>query len=361
MTPWLAFLVTLSLIILVHEWGHFVMARIIGVKVERFSFGFGPQLLRRTRGGTEYVLSLLPFGGYVKLAGEVEESTRPAKPWEYRARSVRERGSIVLAGPVINYALGFSLFFVVFLVGAPVYTTKIGQVMPAYPAAQAGLRQGDRILAVEGKPVDSWEQMTRAIQAQPDSVTLTIEREGSQFPQLLQPKVLERTNLFGTKVRVGIVGITPSDETRTQRYAPPQAFLKAGTQVWFLTRMTLFSLWSILTGGLSLKESFTGPIGIFYITSTVAQQGVVSLLQFIAVLSTSIGLFNLLPIPVLDGGHLAFLCVERLRGRPVSIRVQETMTRVGLGCLLLLLAVVTYNDLLRFNVGGRLWSLFGKG
>ena len=359
MTSWLAFLVTLSLIILVHEWGHFIMARLIGVKVERFSFGFGPLLLRWTRSGTEYVLSLLPFGGYVKLAGEVEEGrSAPAKPWEYRGRSIAERGSIVLAGPLINYAVGFMLFFIVFMVGAPVYTTRIGHVLKDYPGAQAGLREGDRILAVNGKPVDAWEEMTRSIQAQIDSVTLTVEREGKRFPQVIHPKVLERTNLFGTTTRLGMVGITPSDEVRTQRYSPAQAFTRAGTQVWFLTRVTLISLWGIVTGGISLKESFTGPIGIFYITSSVAQQGIVPLLQLIAVLSTSIGLFNFLPIPVLDGGHLAFLAVEKFRGRAVSLRTQEAMTRVGLGLLLFLLAVVTYNDLLRFNIGGRLMGLF---
>ena len=361
MTSWLAFLATLSLIILVHECGHFVMARWIGVKVERFSFGFGPRLIRRVSRGTEYVLSLLPFGGYVKLAGEVEESTRPAKPWEYRARSVVERCCIVLAGPLINYALGFLLFLIVFLVGAPVLSTgtRIGEVIKDYPAAQAGLREGDRVLAVSGKPVESWEEMTRAIQAQTASVSLLVEREGKQFQQVLQPKVLERTNTFGVKVHIGIVGIQPSTEFR--RYPPVQAFWEAGTQVCFLTTMTLRSLWQIAIGGLSIRESLTGPIGIFQITSAVAERGLVPLLHLIAVLSTSIGLFNLLPIPVLDGGHLAFLGVEKLRGRPVSLRVQEAMTRVGLGLLLLLLAVVTYNDFVRLEVGSRLWSLFGKG
>jgi len=360
MTSWLAFLATLSLIILVHEWGHFIVARLIGVKVERFSFGFGPLLLRWTRSGTEYVLSLLPFGGYVKLAGEVEEGrSSPAKPWEYRGRSLVERGSIVLAGPLINYAVGFILFFIVFVIGAPIFTTKIGHLLKGYPAAEAGLLEGDRIVAVNGKEVDAWEEMTRSIQTQTDAVTLTVEREGKRFPQRVRPKVLERTNLFGTVTRVGMVGITPSDEVRTQRYSPGEAFTKAGTQVWFLTRVTLQSLWAIATGGLSLKESFTGPIGIFYITSSVAEQGLAPLLQLIAVLSTSIGLFNLLPIPVLDGGHLLFLIMEKLRGRPVSMRTQEAMTRVGLGCLLLLLAVVTYNDLLRFNIGGKIMGLFG--
>ncbi len=358
MISWLAFLVTLSLIILVHEWGHFVMARAIGVKVERFSFGFGPRVAGWTRRGTEYWLSLLPFGGYVKLAGESEEGGGPAKPWEYRGRSIPERFAIVAAGPLINYLLGFLLFFVVFQIGAPVFTTRIGRVMEDYPAARAGLLAGDRVLAVNGAPVKTWEEMTRAIQRQTESVSLTLSREGTTFVKEIQPKVTERAGLFG-RTRVAMVGIVPSDEVQVQRYPAGEAFAKAGYQIGFLTRVTLQSLWGIATGGVSIKESVTGPIGIFHITATVAEQGVAPLLQLIAILSTSIGLFNLLPIPVLDGGHLAFLVAERFRGRPVGMRAQEAMTRVGLGLLLLLLAVVTYNDLLRFDVGGKIWGLFG--
>ena len=358
MSSWIAFLVTLSLIILVHEWGHFVIARRIGVKVERFSFGFGPVLLRWRRGQTDYALSLLPFGGYVKLAGESEEVPGPVKAWEYRARSIPERMGIVFAGPLVNYLLGFLLFFIVFMVGSPVYTSRIGRVIEDYPAQAADLRPGDRIVAVDGQPVKSWEEMTRAIQIQTRSVTLTVEREGRRFQQTIEPKVTQRKAWFGPTRPIAQVGIAPSDEVEVQRYPPVAAFFKAAHQVWFLTRITLQALWTIATGGLSLRETVTGPIGIFYITATVAQQGLISLLQLIAVLSTSIGLFNLLPVPVLDGGHLAFLAAEWLRGRPLSVRIQEAMTRVGLGFLLLLLAVVTYNDLLRFDIGGRVLSFF---
>lgn len=359
MISWLAFLVTLSLIILVHEWGHFAMARAIGVKVERFSFGFGPRLAGWIRGGTEYWLSALPFGGYVKLAGESEETQRPAKPWEYRSRPIPQRFAIVAAGPIINYLLGFLLFFVVFQIGAPVFTTRVGRVMEGYPAAEAGILPGDRVLAVGGTPVETWEEMTAAIQRQTQTVALSIERDGKSFDKAVEPKVIERTGLFGGKSRIAMVGIMPSDDVQIQKSPPGEAFAKAGWQVWFLTRVTLQSLWGIATGGVSIKESVTGPIGIFHITATVAHQGVAPLLQLIAILSTSIGLFNLLPIPVLDGGHLAFLVAEGFRGKPVGLRAQEAMTRVGLGLLLLLLAVVTYNDLLRFDVGGKIWGLFG--
>lgn len=361
MMSWAAFLLTLSLIILVHEWGHFVVARWIGVKVERFSFGFGPRLLTWTRKGTEYALSLLPFGGYVKLAGESPEAGGPVHPWEYRGRSIGERMLIVLAGPAINYLLGFLLFILVFTAGFPVPTARIGRVLEGYPAAQAGLAPGDRILSINGRTVGTWEEMTQLIQSQTDSITLQIQRGKETLSRTVQPKVLERRTLFGGIIRRGMVGVVPSEEVQLQRYALPQAILRAGSQVWILTWVTLQSLLNIVTGTLSLKESFTGPIGIFYITSSVAQQGIVALLHLIAVLSTSIGFFNFLPIPVLDGGHLAFLSAEKLRGKPVPLQTQEAMTRVGLGLLLLLLAVVTYNDLLRFDIGGRLRTLLGGG
>ncbi len=357
MNPWLAFLITLSLIILVHEWGHFFVARRVGVRVERFAFGFGPRLVGITRGGTEYCICLFPFGGYVKMAGEADEEG-PKKPWEYRARSIGERMGIVLAGPLVNYGLGFVLFLLVFLVGVPVLTTRIGQVLEGYPAIEAGLQPGDRILAINDKPMENWEEVTRTIHAQTESVTLSLEREGQPLTLTLQPRVEEVTNLLGVKVRMGMVGITPADEVRIQRYPLHEAVFKAGQRVWTLTSLTLQAFWRILTGGLPVKDTITGPIGIFHLTSAIAEQGWISLLQFIAVLSTSLGLFNLMPIPVLDGGHFLFLLIERLKGKPVSLRIQEAMTRVGLGLLLLLLVVVTYNDLEKFKIADRILPFF---
>ncbi len=362
MSPWIAFLVTLSVIILVHEWGHFLIARAIGVRVERFSLGFGPRLLKFRRGDTEYALSLFPFGGYVKMAGEaMEADAGPKKLWEYRARSPLERASIVLAGPFINYLLGFGLFLFIFVVGAPMVSSRIGQVLEGYPAAAAGLKSGDRIVAVNSKPVSTWEEVTQAIHSETTWLTVAAEREGISLSVRLEPRVDEVTNLIGVRLRVGMIGITPSDEVLTRRYPPGEAAVKAAQRIWGLTTLTLQALGRIMGGGLSIKESITGPIGIFHITSSVAEQGWVSLLQLIAILSTSLGLFNLLPIPVLDGGHLAFLLMEQFRGRPVSFRAQEMMTRVGLGLLCLLLVVVTYNDLVKFKLTPRFLPFLGSG
>ncbi len=362
MISWLAFIFTLGAIVMIHEWGHFIVARLVGVKVERFSFGFGPVIWKKQGVQTEYVLSLLPLGGYVKLAGETDDEKRsPAKPWEYRSRPIGDKAAIILAGPLINYLLGFTLFFTVFVLGTGSLTPRVGRLMQGYPAAAAGLQVGDRITAVNGRPVQTWEEMTRAVQNSPDGVSLAIDRAGARFEKIIQPKISEQPPLFGKSKRIGMIGVVPSGEVIIRRYSVGRAFVKAGQQVWLLTISTIFSLWNIATGAMPLKESFTGPIGIFQITASVAQQGMVPLLQLIAILSTSIGFFNLLPVPVLDGGHLLFLAVEKLRGRPVSERAQENCVKVGMGLLLALLVVVTYNDLARMGAIGRLTHWFGRG
>lgn len=359
MNPWVAFAVTLSVIILVHEWGHFLVARRIGVKVDRFSLGFGPRLFGVVHRGTDYCLCLLPFGGYVKLAGEASDERVKTKghSWEYRSRSVGERFLIVLAGPAINYLLGFFLFFIVFMVGAPVYTSTVGQVLEDFPAAEAGLQVGDQILAIDEEPVEFWEEMTQLIRSKTGSMTLTLEREGERLTQVVEPKMMERKSLLGKTSQIAMIGITPS-EIRTQRYPLGQALFKAGYQIWFLTKITLQALFQVFTGALSFRDSFLGPVGIFKVTSAVAEQGILSLIQLMAVLSTSIGLFNLFPIPVLDGGHLAFLAAEKIKGKPVSIRTQETLYRLGLAFLLLIMVAVTYNDFMRFNILDRFFSFF---
>ncbi len=362
MISWLAFIFTLGAIVMIHEWGHFIVARFVGVKVERFSFGFGPVLWKKQGAQTEYVLSLLPLGGYVKLAGETDNEKRgPAKPWEYRGRPIGDKAAIILAGPLINYLLGFTLFFTVFVLGTGTLTPRVGRLMKDYPAAAAGLRVGDLITAVNGRPVQTWEEMTHAVQNSPDGVTLAVDRDGTHFDKIIQPKISEQPPLFGKAKRIGMIGVAPSGEVVVRRYSVPRAFVKAGQQVWLLTTSTIFALWSMATGAMPLKESFTGPIGIFQITASVAQKGIIPLLQLIAILSTSIGFFNLLPVPVLDGGHLLFLVLEKWRGKPVSERAQENCVKVGMGLLLALLAVVTYNDLVRMGVFARLTQWFSRG
>lgn len=365
MSSLMAILVTFSIIILVHEWGHFIAARRIGVVVERFSLGFGPKLFGVTIGRTEYCLCLFPIGGYVKMEGEAAEEPGPRRLTQYRARSVGERMRIVAAGPVMNYLFAFLVFTAIFVIGAPVVSfsasTQIGRVMEGYPAESAGVKAADTILSINGKTVSTWEEVTRAIHSQTQKVELVLERDGELLTRIIEPRLEEVTNDQGQRVKMGMVGIAPSQTVETVRYPIHRAAARALHQIWTVTFTTLRAMGWIVTGRLSVKETLTGPIGIFFITSSVAAEGPIYLMQLIAVLSTALGFFNLLPIPVLDGGHLAFLAVEKLRGRPLSVKTQEVMSWVGLGLIAMLLVMVSYNDLLKYKVTDRFLNLFGAG
>ncbi len=359
MTP-LILLVALSVLILVHEAGHFVVARRLGVRVERFSIGFGPVLLRWRRGETDYAVSAFPLGGYVKMAGETADDRRTGARWEYGSHPVRHRAGIVVAGPLVNYVTGTLLFIALFWAGAPTMMATVGGVLAGYPAAAAGLRPGDRITAVAGEPVDSWEQVTAQIRRRTSGapIPLTIRRGGAEQVIAVTPTIRSGRTLFGRTVRTAVVGLTPSDDVRIVRMSLPAAVAHGVERTWMLTAMTLQSLWQLVTGALPIKESLTGPVGIFYITSSAAALGWRYVLQLFAVLSVSLAIFNLLPLPVLDGGHLLFLAIERLRRRPVSTKVQEVATQAGMVLLLGVLLVVTYNDLAKFQLLSRFTGLF---
>jgi len=352
-------ILTLSILILVHEWGHFVVARWCGVRVERFSIGFGPVIFKRRAGETEYVLSLLPLGGYVKMAGE-QTGERTGARWEYGTQSVGRRAGIVFAGPCVNYVTGTLLFILIFGLGFPALTPVVGQVLEGYPAAVAGLRPGDRILAVDDRPVDAWDAVTDRVRRQTSgaAVQLRIRRQGQEQIVTVQPKIRTGRTLWGHPVAVAVIGLTPSGEAHLVRYPWPRAIREGIARAWWLTVMTYQSLGQLVTGALSVKESLTGPIGIFYLTSSAAALGWRYVAQLFAVLSVSLAIFNLLPIPVLDGGHILFLGIERLRRRPVSVRAQEVMTQAGMGVLLGVLVLVTYNDVVKFQLVHRVVGFF---
>lgn len=335
-------LVCLSVLIIVHEWGHFATARRLGVRVERFSIGFGPRLWRWKPGETEYAVSLFPLGGYVKLAGESPEA-RTGASWEYGSRPVWQRAGIVAAGPVVNYVTGLALFIMIFWAGFPRLAPTVGGLVEGYPAAAAGVRAGDRIAAVNGRPVDSWEAVTTQIRQATSGapIQLAIRRDGAEQMIAVSPQIT---------AGVAVIGMTPAEEIQIIRYALPRAIVEGAQRAWWLTVMTYQALWQLATGALPIKESLTGPVGIFYLTSSAAALGWRYVAQLMAVLSVSLAIFNLLPIPVLDGGHLLFLGIERLRRRPVSLKVQAVMTQAGMYLLLGVLLLVTYNDLVKFQL-----------
>lgn len=360
MLSFLTFIFTLSILIIVHEFGHFMAARRCGVRVERFSIGFGPKILGVRKGKTEYLLCLVPLGGYVKMAGETYDEGLKGEKWEYLSQAVGRRFNIVIAGPLLNYLLAFFIFGLIFTIGAPTLGTQIGGLLEGYPASEAGLMEGDRIVAVDGKPVRYWEELTDIIHKRFDEeLTLTIERGKRPVEIRLKTTSKETENIFGQKMRVALIGIKPSDELLRMRFNPIKAFYVGGRKLLILTGFTYKALWMMVTGGMSPKE-ITGPIGIYVITGKAAQLGFIYLMNIIAFISFNLAIFNLLPLPILDGGHIFFLGLEKFRGRPLSQRTQELITQIGITFIILLVIAVSYNDIIKFGIVDKVKGLLKR-
>ncbi|MFH1752710.1 MAG: RIP metalloprotease RseP [Candidatus Omnitrophota bacterium] len=343
------FILVLSVLIVVHEFGHFIMAKRCGVKVEKFSLGFGPKIVSIKKGDTEYRISAIPLGGYVKMAGETAQDTLTGQDWEFLSKPAGQRFKIVANGAFLNYILGFLLFSFVFMLGSPTLTNEVGEVLDGYPAKTAGLMAGDKVVSIDGERVENWDELTGMMHNKLDGdVTLNILRDGRERRLVITPKIKETEDIFGKKSRIALVGIAPSQELVFVKYNPAMAFYKGFLKQIDLTVVTCKALWSLVTGRLSLKESVTGPVGIFLLTTKAAKLGLVYLLHIMAVISTSLAIFNVLPIPVLDGGHLIFLLIEKIRKKPVSEKIQNIATHIGLGLLLLLMVFVFYYDIVRF-------------
>lgn len=340
--------VAFSILIVVHELGHFLMAKRCGVRVDRFSLGFGPKIIGIKRNGTEYRLSAVPFGGYVKMAGETYEDSPSGAEWEFLSKKPGERFGIVIFGPLLNYILGFILFSIVFMMGAPTLTNKIGKVLDEYPAKHAGVEPGDRIVSIDGQKVEYWHELTAIMHDKLEGkVEIAILRDDKTFPLIIKPKIREFKDVFGNTVKAAMIGITPSEDLMYIKYNLFESLYKGLLKVLELTILTFRGIWSLIIGRLSLKDAATGPVGIFVITANAARSGLVYLFNIMAIISTSLAVFNILPIPALDGGHIIFLAIEKLRKRPLDPKVQEITSQIGLGLLLLLMAFVSYFDVMR--------------
>lgn len=349
MISFIIFLVIFGILIIVHEFGHFLLAKMQGVRVERFSVGFGPRLLKKKKNHTEYSLSLIPLGGFVKLAGDSLDEYK-GKPDEYFSKTPGQRALIIAFGPILNYALGFLCFWLIFFAGYPTLSTKVGSVLDGYGAKIAGINAGDKIIAVDGQNVRDWEDLQKAIQLRKEEsrVLLDLLRDGK--PLKIEVKIQEKQldDILGQKRTVGLVGIAPADEIIKVRNGFFKSFSLSLNKTWDLTRITYKAIWRMVTGALSIRESVTGPLGIFYITSKAASLGITAVLHLIALLSVSLAIFNLLPLPVLDGGHLFLLLVEKIRGRGLGPKADQVITRIGLTLIVTLALFVTYNDIARF-------------
>jgi regulator of sigma E protease len=342
-------IIALGALIFIHELGHFIFAKLFGVGVEKFSLGFGPKVFGKKIGETEYLLSALPLGGYVKMIGEGEEVEldEADRLRSFAEKPVLQRIVIVAAGPVFNLLFAWVLFIVIFMYGVPSVTTKIGEVVPDKPAAKAGMLAGDRIKAVNGKPVQRWDDFAKIIaEGKLAPLELEVQRGGSTLKFKMTPESRTTKNILGDTVTQPVVGVVAAGESVTEHFPPGQALVRGSMQCWNVTRLTVLSLVRLVERAIPL-DNIGGPIMIVKMAGQQAAEGLVNFLAFTALLSVNLGVLNLLPVPILDGGHLAFFVIELVIGRPVSKRAREIAQQVGLVLLISLMMLAFYNDIAR--------------
>ncbi|MBN1687510.1 MAG: RIP metalloprotease RseP [Candidatus Omnitrophica bacterium] len=356
-------IIVLGVLIIVHEFGHFIACRLTRVKVDKFSIGFGPEILHWQGKETRYSLSLFPLGGFVKPAGEsIEEVDESGpKPGDYLAAPLKSRMLIVSAGVVMNYFLALVIFIVLFMTGIPVIGTKIGGFVDGYPAAASGLQAGDEVLQVNGTEVYSWDGLTEAFQNPAfEDLELVVQRGRETLSLTLAPKVEDVPDMFGEVHQLRRVGITPTMEPAGyERFGFFESVRLAWEKEVFLTVMTYKGIIYLIMGKLSMK-AVGGPLKIMKYSKDAAEEGVSSLLYLIGLLSISLAVINFFPIPALDGGHLVFLLIEGIRRKPVSLHFQERAAQVGFFLLISLLVFITYHDVLDFQLVDRIRQMLGR-
>jgi len=357
------FLFVLTIVVFFHELGHFLIARWAGVKVLTFSLGFGPELVGfNDRYGTRWKISAVPLGGYVKFFGDDSEASTPSsetlsnmteeeRAGSFHHKKVGPRAAIVAAGPIANFLLAIVIFTCLFtFLGKPSTTARVDQVEAGSAAAKAGFQVGDVVTAIDGTKIGAFSEMQRIVSIRAgEPLTFTVKRGESTLQLRGTPEFREVKDPFGNAHRVGVLGITRKTsvgDVTTERVDPATAFWLGIKETWFVVDRTLAYIGGVFTGR-EAADQVGGPLRIAQISGQVATiGGLAALVQLAAVLSISIGLLNLFPVPLLDGGHLLFYAVEAARGRPLSDRAQEMGFRIGLGLVLMLMVFATYNDIL---------------
>lgn len=346
-------LVLLGILIFVHELGHFIFAKLMGVKVLKFSLGFGPKVIGKRFGETEYLISAFPLGGYVKMLGEdgIEEIPEEERLRSYNYQPVWKRFFIVFSGPFFNLFFASLLFVLIFMIGFPVLLPQVGEVLPDSPAAKAGLLKGDEIIEIDKRQIHRWDQMTEIIHRNPDrELLLKIKRDDQVIPFRLTPERRDVPNIFGEKKQVGLIGIKPLGTTRIERETLPVAITNGITKTWEISVLTIVSIIKLIQRIIP-AETIGGPILIFQMAGQEAAHGPLSFFTFMAIISINLGVLNLLPIPILDGGHIFFLAIEAIRRKPLSEKFIMVAQRVGLAIIITLMVFAFYNDIMRLITG----------
>ena len=354
------FLVVLTVIVFVHEMGHYLVARWNGVAIQTFSIGFGRELFGwDDRHGTRWRISAIPLGGYVRFVGDMNPASVPdpevaanASP-ELASRlfvnkTVWQRIAVVAAGPLANVLLTFLILYAL-LLGYGRYTipAEVGEVMPGSVAESAGLLPGDEILAVDGYVVRGFTDLVRYVATSPERpIVMDLDRDGTALTLTLVPKAVEEQDRFGNSQRIGQIGVRSNateEDIRLYRPGPVEAIGMTFEEIRFIVQRTAAFLGDFFVGRGDV-EQLGGPVKVAKVSGEVATLGVVALINLMALLSLNIGIFNLLPVPMLDGGHLMYYLVEAIRGRPLSLRVQEIGFRFGFALVLALMVFTLFND-----------------
>lgn len=353
------FLVVLTVVVFVHELGHFLVARRAGVAVAVFSIGFGPEVVGWTDSkGTRWKISAVPLGGYVRFIDDANAASQPgtggsALPGAFQSKGLAARAAVVAAGPAANFLFAIAVFACLFYAfGKPLIAPVAGAVEPDSPAAAAGFVAGDRVLAIDGKPIDSFSDIQRIVMLKNGvELTIDIDRSGNRLTLHATPKAREIVDGFGEKQTVAVLGLRQANPTvELREFGPVGAVAEAARETWSIVDSTLSSVAGMFTGRTSTSQ-ISGPIGIARVSGQVAALGLIPLINLAAILSISIGLINLFPIPMLDGGHLVFYALEALRGRPLPARAQEIGFGIGFAIVLGLMAFGVLNDIVKIASG----------
>lgn len=358
------FLFVLTIVVFFHELGHFLVARWAGVKVLTFSLGFGPELAGfNDKHGTRWKLSAIPLGGYVRFFGDESEAstadsaklaamTEEERQGSFHHKKLGPRAAIVAAGPIANFILAVVIFAGLFtFYGRPNATARVDKVMEGSAAAVAGFQSGDLVTAIDGTTIGNFSDMQRIVSTEAGrQLAFTVKRGDASLTLQATPELKEIRDNFGNVHKLGVLGITRSNapgDVLTERVDPATAVWLGAKETWFVIDRTLAYVGGVFVGR-EAADQVGGPLRIAQISGQVATIGLAALIHLTAVLSVSIGLLNLFPVPLLDGGHLLFYAVEAIRGRPLSERAQEMGFRIGLGLVLMLMVFATYNDILHF-------------
>jgi regulator of sigma E protease len=361
----LAIIWVIGILVFIHELGHFLVAKLSGVKVLTFSLGFGPKLIGKRIGETEYRISALPLGGYVRPLGDNPREKVP-KGEEKRAflqQSVTKRMAIAAAGPLANFFLAVLIYSLVFSIGIPipVNTPVVGEVAAGFPAQKAGVQPGDVILKVDEEEITQWVDLPSIIpKSEGKEIQLTIKRGKEVITIRVTPRtVIEKNDFSGEEVKTYQIGIAPTKEIKRE---PVYRSIGLGFyQTWYITKETIVFVVKIITGKEKVKKAIGGPILIGKIVAMQAHEGFLNLLLITAFISINLGILNLFPIPILDGGHLLFLTIEAIRRRPLSVRKMEVIQQIGLMVILLLMIYVVFNDLERVGFMKFIMKFFSPG